>query len=215
MSLNTQGKNIANLTLATILFTSILFLGNGSANSENVPKIDTAEVTLNTANDTVKITKVDTVQLKKIYLRDKMVQELNDYILKFAPKNAKTLSPILVDSCIHHSIDISFAASQAHFESCFGKAGAGRTTARCSLFGVNGKFKNYHHAVSKYISLLKKNYLVNGKSEQDLLVHYVNKNNHRYASVGYEQKLGKYYNRINQATHIREYQKEYHSLSME
>lgn len=104
--------------------------------------------------------------------------------------------------------------AQAQIETCFGKAGAGRECSRRSIFGVAKKsYSNYKDAVDSYISILKKYYLVNGKTEKDLLNRYVTKSGARYASsTSYEGKLKKCYNGIVSSTKIKDLQTKYRKL---
>jgi hypothetical protein len=55
---------------------------------------------------------------------------------------------------------------------------------------ANGKYAHPNDCVGPYIRLLKNDYLVNGKTEYDMLVKYVNKDGKRYATnEQYENNL--------------------------
>jgi hypothetical protein len=67
-----------------------------------------------------------------------------------------------------------------------------------------GKYKHPNYSVAPYIELLKNDYLVNGKTEYDLMdTEYVNKHGKRYASSeSYEKALLAKYTKIRQNTKI-------------
>ena len=101
------------------------------------------------------------------------------------------LSPeTLVLESIKHNFDLPFMMAQAHQESCFGMSPRARKTNSVFAVGSYDDGSNKHiyetqdESISTYINLLKSNYLVNGKSELDLLKTngFVDYNNNRYAS---------------------------------
>lgn len=130
-----------------------------------------------------------------------LVNEVDRYIAR-ASNNASALNGIVVvDNCINNDIDICFVLAQGEQESHFGTQGLARKTN--SVFNVfafdgqnynainkNGKYNHPNDCVAPYIALLKRDYLVDGKTEYDMLHKYVNKNGARYASAEtYEQSL--------------------------
>lgn len=156
---------------------------------------------------------IDSISFKKDSLKNLMIDEAQNFINSKAPKAHKDIPQLLVDNALEHNIDIAFIMAQAHYETNFGTAGAGKPNSRYSLFGVNGKFKNYEDAIDKYISLLQDKYLTNGRTEQHLMKNYVNNTGHRYAtSTSYESKLKKYYKGIITTSNIRDIQIEYNNL---
>jgi hypothetical protein len=118
--------------------------------------------------------------------------------------NGKTLNDTklkpetLVRAANELNFDLPFLLAVAHQESCFGIGP--RALRTNSVFSVGSYDDGSNHAtysdpnesVVPYINLLKKHYLVNGKTLKDLLVpgQFVNDNGDRYASdKNYEKKI--------------------------
>ena len=146
--------------------------------------------------------------------RLELVNEVDNYIKKAAPQSSLD-GYVIVEECLNNSIDICFVLAQGEQESHFGTAGLARRTN--SVFNVyafdgqthdeiseKGKYKHPNYSVQPYIELLKKDYLVNGKTEYDLMDgQYINKNGARYASAeNYEKMLLDKYTKIRQNTKI-------------
>ena len=104
--------------------------------------------------------------------------------------------------------------AQAQIETCYGKNGKGRATSRHSLFGVEYKrYSSYRDAIYAYVKILKESYLVNGKTEQNLMRRYVNKSGNRYATnPRYEVELTAAYKTIVSKTVINQLQQQYRQL---
>ena len=143
-----------------------------------------------------------------------LVNEVDNYIKSVAPQTALD-GYVIVEECLNNSIDICFVLSQGESESHFGTTGLARKTN--SVFNVyafdgqsheqiseKGKYKHPNYSVAPYIELLKKDYLVDGKTEYDLMDgEYVNKNGARYASSEtYEKALLAKFMKIKQNTKI-------------
>lgn len=125
-------------------------------------------------------------------LKWSLAQQVDNYIICAAPSSSLS-GLVLLNNCLKYDIDICFVLSQAEVESHFGTAGIARKTN--SVFNVfafdghsyneinkNGKYRHPNDCVEPYMRLIKQDYLVNGKTEYDLLNNYVNKNGKRYAS---------------------------------
>lgn len=93
----------------------------------------------------------------------------------------------------------------AHLESCFGATNRAKRTN--SVFSVgaydNGKdivtYSDPNESIYGYIKLINNDYLINGKTINDLLRPggFINKNGHRYASKkNYEKILRNIRNKI-------------------
>lgn len=120
--------------------------------------------------------------------------------------NSTKLNPeALVNAAEKYNFDLPLLMAAAHQESCFGAASRARRTN--SVFNVgsydNGKnvvaYSHPDESVEGYIKLLLNDYLVNGKTINDLLKpkSFVNKHGKRYASdKKYEQRLSYLRNRI-------------------
>ena len=142
-----------------------------------------------------------------------LVNEVDGYISRVA--NTSSLDGlVVVNKCLEYDIDICFVLAQGEQESHFGTAGLARKTN--SVFNVfafdghdynainkNGKYAHPNDCVEPYLKLLKRDYLVDGKTEYDLLNKYVNKNGARYASAeNYEKILFDKMNKIKSTTTI-------------
>ena len=116
-----------------------------------------------------------------------------------------------IEACYGNNFDLVLALSQAHIESHFGTRGVASRTN--SVFNV-GTFDNgtilyrYTHpdfSVLPYISLMKRSYLVENKTAEDLLRprSFVNYKGRRYASLKYyENRVKGVYEDIERDTPI-------------
>lgn len=153
--------------------------------------------------------------------RDKFANEVNKYIKRIAP--ASKIDPyILIDLCTEYNIDVAFVLAQGQIESHYATTGTAKRTN--SIFNVgaydghsaskqskNGfGFSNPNDSIEPYLILLTKNYLVNGKTINDLMNRYVNKFGMRYASnPSYESQLRSVYNKIYRNTNFKIAYEEY------
>ena len=152
-------------------------------------------------------------QLTYDSIKSVLVEQVNSYIQQSAPTS--TLDGlVVVNKCIDYDIDICFVLAQGEIESHFGTKGLARKTN--SVFNVyafdgkelheinkNGKYRHPDDSVEPYIELLKREYLVENKTEYDMLKKYVNYCGNRYASApDYEQKLSDKIEKIHQTTDI-------------
>lgn len=143
-----------------------------------------------------------------------IINEVDKYIKSVAPQSSLD-AYVVVEECLNNSLDICFVLAQGEQESHFGTTGLARRTN--SVFNVyafdghsheqiseKGKYKHPNYSVAPYIELLKNDYLVDGKTEYDLMDgEYVNKHGKRYASSEtYEKSLLAKYTKIRQTTKI-------------
>lgn len=149
------------------------------------------------------------------YIRSRvnLIDSIDKYIITVAPNSTLNGSKIL-EICDGTYVDIKFVLAQGHLESHFGTKGLASKTN--SVFNVwawdglseqdinnNGKYKHPDFSVEPYIKLLKTSYLVDGKTEMDLLDNFVNKNGERYASnPNYEKQLLDIYSKVNSVVDI-------------
>lgn len=152
-------------------------------------------------------------QLTYDSIKSVLVEQVNSYIQQSAPASALD-GLVVVNNCIDYDIDICFVLAQGEIESHFGTKGLARKTN--SVFNVyafdgkelheinkSGKYKHPDDSVEPYIELLKREYLVENKTEYDMLKKYVNYCGKRYASApDYEQKLSSKIEKIQQTTDI-------------
>lgn len=154
-------------------------------------------------------------------IKTQLINEVDTYINTIAP-SSKLDGEIVVDMCCEYNVDIAFVLAQGQIESHFGTAGTARKTN--SVFNVgaydgysasqqraNGfGFSHPNESVEPYLILLTNNYLVNGKTINDLMVSYINYLGMRYASdTRYEYMLRSVYNKINSKTNINSLYNEY------
>lgn len=153
-----------------------------------------------------------------------LVFEVDKYISSIAP-DSKVSANIFVDLCDEYNVDIRLALTQGYIESHFATKGTAAKTN--SIFNVgafdghsaNMQIKNgygYKHpdySIEPYLKLLTTRYLVNGKSEKDLLKNFVDKSGYRYAtSKEYELRLTNQWKKINDTTNIGLLYNEYKEL---
>ena len=162
---------------------------------------------------------IDTVNVvplisPKDSIKNKLIEQVENYIYRSFPKTNKTIPTLLVEIGLQNEVDISFMMAQTQIETSFGTAGAGRETSRRSLFGVaKRKYSTYDDAISDYVALLKKSYLTKGRTEKDLMRRYTTVSGYKYAgNPNYEAELRNAYNTINKKTNIGVLQREYKKL---
>lgn len=144
-------------------------------------------------------------------IKQNLLQEVDKYIHNVNPnlQQRNKLALQVVESALSQNIDICFILAQGTIETSFGCYGAGRTSSRKSIFGVTRRYGSYTECIDDYISLLKRSYLVNGKTEHHLMRNYVNSSGYRYASnTKYEYELKNAYDGIKKTTKIFTLQKQ-------
>lgn len=133
--------------------------------------------------------------------REALAVEVDKYIETVAP-TADIDALNLIDLCSEYNVDIRFALAQGHVESHFGTKGtAARTNSVFNVGAYDGYssdkqikngygYKHPDYSVEPYLRLITTRYLVDGKTEDDLLDDFVDVNGHRYASsTTYESML--------------------------
>lgn len=146
--------------------------------------------------------------------REALAVEVDKYIKTVAPTSVVDALN-LIDLCAEYNVDLRLALVQGHLESHFATKGTAARTY--SIFNVgafdghsaNKQIKNgygYKHpdySVEPYLKLLTTDYLVDGKTELDLLNKFVNKNGKRYASsTTYESMLKDRWDKIDEIANI-------------
>ena len=152
--------------------------------------------------------------LKYYETKSNLVDEVQHYIDSVSGQCSNLRALALIDECDANGIDLKFVLAQGELESHFGVKGiASVTNSVWNVGAFDGKgageiHKKYHYkhpdeSIKPYISLLKDRYINDSVSTNDLLVNYVDKGGHRYASSGsYEIQLRSIYNRISNNTKI-------------
>ena len=184
-----------------LLFVALLFL---------LPLISMSSKTVN-IKQSLPMEVVTRNSPHNLKIEKELKAEVKNYITKIYPNCPDEIPNKLVEIGLFEDIDICFMMAQAQIETHFGKLGKGRATSRYSLFGVEYKrYHSYTEAIIEYARLLKKSYLVNGKTEQSLMRRYVNKSGNRYAAnPRYEAEISKAYKEIVSKTTISQLQQQY------
>ena len=222
-------KRVRNTIVGFITFMVIGFIVLGGTKlAVNAMYIEPNRIT--TAEYVVDSTVDNTAQYLNEFnaARDKFADEVNKYIKRIAP-TSKIDPYILIDLCTEYNIDVAFVLAQGQIESHYATVGTAKRTN--SIFNVGAydghsaskqsqrgfAFKHPNDSIEPYLILLTKNYLVNGKTINDLMNRYVNKYGMRYASnPKYESYLRSVYNKIHRIPNFKiayeEYKKCYNKI---
>ena len=147
-------------------------------------------------------------------LGDKLINEIDNYIDKIAPKS-RLHGKAIARGCLKHNIEPAFVLAQSQIECHFGTTGTSlKTNSAWNVGAYDGKSVSwmakrghtYHHpdeSIEPYLNLLEDKYLVNGKTIHHLMRNYVSAGGHRYASSrDYESNLRRTYEDIKSNTKI-------------
>lgn len=136
--------------------------------------------------------------------KDTLVSSIDTYIQK-SFKGSCMNGLAFVDASETHDIDLLFILSQCQIESGFATTGLGaKMNSAFNVGAFDGKgtthMKKYKHpdlSIEPYINLLFESYLVDGKTEMELMEKYVNSGGKRYAtSTSYEQNMRSIYKKL-------------------
>lgn len=150
--------------------------------------------------------------------RAELVRNIDLIIRENAPTTCVNGLAIL-KGCEKYDVDLFFVLAQGQLESHFGTKGmASKTNSVFNVFAYDGhdynkinkkgKYSHPDQSIDPYLYLLVSRYMCDGKTEQDLMVSFVDGNGSRYASSeSYESSLVNIYNTyINNETLMRSYQ---------
>ena len=176
--------------------TSVILTAVMNLNVSDSIKREAEEIIMSNQPDSTFIQRVNAV---KKYM--KIAAENQGY----NPEDIKLSPEAMVLAADENDFDLPFLLAQAHLESCFGLTPRARKTN--SVFSVgcydNGKnvckYSTQDDSIVPYINLIKNDYLVDGKTIENLLQKgkFVNDINKRYASDPYyEGKVKNIRNRI-------------------
>ena len=142
------------------------------------------------------------------FARNQLAIEVDNYISSVAPK-ANIDAFLMVDLCWQYGVDIRFVLAQGQIESHFATKGtAARTLSIFNVGAYDGHsasrqkrngfgYSDPNDSIEPYLQLITNEYMVNGKTEIDLMQNYVNRLGMRYASnPRYERMLRTVYKRI-------------------
>lgn len=200
-------KNVKRSTVISLICMLLLFTCNFlyEIRANNVSPIDKIYIEKQISNTfTIPDTSENNDSISKKILRDKLIFEVDEFIRKDFPRAPQLLAEYIVDNGLKHDLDICFMMTQTQIETGYGTAGIGRNTSRRSLFGVMGRrYNNYDEAINDYCMLLKKSYLGDRKTTNDLMKNYVTLSGYRYCvKRDYESKFQRQYNIIKRKTNI-------------
>lgn len=147
-------------------------------------------------------------RMDTIFIRDsiekEIINEINEYFNANSYNTHLEIPYYITINGLNYDIDICFIMAQTELETRFGTQGIGRSSSKRSLFGVVSRsYSSYEKAIGDYCNILKRLYLVNGRTEQDLMKNYVTSKGYRYAeAIDYEINLRNMYNNIKEKTDI-------------
>ena len=212
LSLLEEGKMLDNLKskikkllLSGMAVASIIATINTLDVGEDIKNSLINFVSAENKNEELKLSPEEQLKLER---RIRACESYMLYALKnlnYSPESTKLDPEALVKIAYKYNFDLPFLMAAAHLESCFGATPRARKTN--SVFSVgsydNGKnvvtYSHPNESIEPYIKLLISDYLINGKTINDLMKpgKFVNKNGHRFASnKKYEQQLRQIRNRI-------------------
>lgn len=153
--------------------------------------------------------KQQVIHKDKQQIKEELILEVSKYVNSVTSKSNQFIPKYIVQAGLNNDIDICFMLAQTKIETCFGTTGIGRS--KRSLFGViSHSYSNYELAINDWCALLKKSYLVKGRTEQTLMAKYTTAGGARYAANrNYEKELRSAYNDIKRSTNIYSLQQEY------
>lgn len=151
---------------------------------------------------------------KQDSLKDKLINEIDNYIDKIAPES-RLRGKTIVKGCLKHNIEPAFVLAQSQIECHFGTTGtAKKSNSAWNVGAYDGKSiswmarrgHTYRHpddSLEPYLSLLEDKYLADGKTIHHLMRNYVSTEGRRYASSrDYESNLRRTYEDIKNNTKI-------------
>ena len=146
--------------------------------------------------------------------REALAVEVDKYINTVAP-TAVLDALNIIDLCSEYNVDIRLVLVQGHVESHFATKGtAARTNSVFNVGAYDGDsankqikngfgYKHPDYSIEPYLKLLTTSYLVNGKTELDLMNKFVNSEGKRYASAAnYEEMLKMRWEKIDSVADI-------------
>ena len=209
----TRFKRITNKKLLSILVVLMFLFGSFYFLTCNSTPVKHNSTPIEYVSSYKNITKIDTIQIKDS-IQNELIDEVSKYVKKQAPRSHQFIPKYLVHAGLNNNIDICFMMAQTQIETCFGTTGAGRESTRRSMFGIIKRhYPTYKDAINHYCEVLKKYYLVKGRTEQHLITKYVTISGGRYAgNPNYEAELKIAYNHIKRTTNIYSLQQEWNKF---
>lgn len=209
---------IKNLNLGKILGYCLVALGGACMSYAIFYFINTSKANQHTSVEVYHTRDVYVHRLESKFdaARETLAVEVDKYIKTAAPTSVVDALN-LIDLCSEYGVDLRLALVQGHVESHFATKGtAARTYSIFNVGAYDGHsantqisrgfgYKHPDYSVEPYLQLLVNNYLVDGKTEMDLLNKFVNKEGKRYASsTTYESMLKDRWEKIDEFANITE-----------
>lgn len=204
-----------NLNMENLRVKIKKLLLSGVAIASIIVYINSMNATMRQKENAIQIAKQEELRLKDSIRRDSITRVKIDACQKYMSKaldnqgyneSSTQLTPkALVKASEKYSFDLPLLMAAAHLESCFGATPRAKRTNSVYSVGAydNGNdMVTYSHpdeSIDGYIRLINNDYLINGKTINDLLKPggFINKNGHRYASKkNYEYLLRSVRNKI-------------------
>lgn len=146
-------------------------------------------------------------------IRDSLIFEVDEYIKKASPKS-KMSAEHIINQCEEHEFDVTLLLTQGHIETHFGA-----TNPRNNVFGLyNKRYSHPDSAVTDYIKLMKKRYIVNRTVDEALASNMNVEGSSKYyysESDTYCQHLKKMRNKIINSTNIKTLSENLYIISRE
>jgi hypothetical protein len=198
-------------------WTTLIFIGLVATCIVMCAKIGTAHEMMKNPKPKIEIVEKSAIDknVQEFYeARTQLAIEVDNYIKAVAP-TSKLNALNLIDLCSLYNVDLRLALVQGHVESHFGTKGtAAKTNSVFNVGAYDGHsanrqkrngfgFRHPDDSVEPYLKLLTSSYLVNGRTENDLLYKFVNVHGMRYASsTNYESALRTRWARIDRYANI-------------
>lgn len=198
-------------------WTTLIFIGMVAACIVMCAKVGIAHEAMKSPKPKIETVEKSTINknMQEFYeARTQLAIEVDNYIKAVAP-TSKLNALNLIDLCSLYNVDLRLALVQGHVESHFGTKGtAAKTNSVFNVGAYDGHsanrqkrngfgFKHPDDSVEPYLKLLTSSYLVNGRTENDLLYKFVNVHGMRYASsTNYESALRTRWARIDRYANI-------------
>lgn len=197
MSIEKFQKNWAPAIISTLVIVCVVF--SGIFIQERIENKNNANYSLDIYHDNI--------ELAYEGARSELVATIDLVIRGIAPTTCMNGLAIL-KGCEKYNVDLFFVLAQGQLESHYGTKGlATKTNSVFNVFAYdgksyaqinkNGKYSHPDLSIEPYLKLISTRYLVNGKTEIDLMSSYVDSDGHRYASnEQYEDSLLNIYNKF-------------------
>lgn len=208
------------MTKKSIIIISLsLLLGSMSAQGQRIasanevvpmPHISQTVMTVDEIMTQPAVSVPSQSQVKKDELRQGLIDAVKAYIRKWSPRSPMSASNI-VDMCLRYDYDIPLLLSQAKAETCFGIANRHSN----SVFGIiKVRFRHPDEAVEHYIKYMRKNYLPESRTIEDLFKSGFRTvvGNYHYATKRYAPAIRRMRNDILNTTSIAQMQRQYRDI---